>query len=137
MNNEKPSTLFKFKQNCITNINCGMRHAAMISKEGELFMIGSNDCGQLGVGESTQNEDLKVSDIPLLIHSLFFKGLIVDNVACGFSHTIATTKNGKVFSWGYGKFGALGLGSFENKFSPSEVVFFNQAYQSSQQIPII
>ncbi len=84
-----------------------MRHAAMISKEGELFMIGSNDCGQLGVGESSYQ---KVSDTPLLIHSLFFKGLIVNNVACGFSHTIASTKNGKVFSWGYGKFGALGLG---------------------------
>ncbi len=53
--------------------------------------------------------------------SLFYKGLIVENVSCGFSHTLALTKNGKVFSWGQGKFGALGHGSNESKKEPTEI----------------
>ena len=66
-------------------------------------MMGANDQGQLGV-ESSDDYINK----PMQISSLYYKGLLIDQVSCGFSHTLAVSKNGKVFSWGYGKFGALG-----------------------------
>lgn len=41
--------MYKFKNSEIINVNCGKNHAAFISKEGELFMSGLNDSGQLGI----------------------------------------------------------------------------------------
>jgi alpha-tubulin suppressor-like RCC1 family protein len=37
----------------------------------------------------------------------------VVNVACGFQHTVCVTEDGEVYSWGFGKNGALGHGDWE------------------------
>lgn len=29
---------------------------------------------------------------------------------CGYAHSLALSKNGEVFSWGFGSYGCLGLG---------------------------
>ena len=127
--------LHNFKKKVIVNVNCGRNHAAIISRKGELYMIGSNEQCQLGIGNQDPTKDYKTFyEEPILLTSLFYKGLIVDNVACGFSHTLISTKNGKIFSWGYGQFGALGHGTFESKNEPFENQFFNSKYQSSQEI---
>ncbi|CDW77324.1 regulator of chromosome condensation [Stylonychia lemnae] len=128
---DKVEYIYKFKNNAIVNVNCGKNHIAMISKKGELYMLGQNDYGQLGV-DSDEFETQIVQ--PLQISSLYYKGLIIDQVSCGFSHTIAVSKNGKVFSWGYAKFGQLGHQNFDNKSKPTEISFFTSAYQSSKEI---
>ena len=40
------------------------------------------------------------------------------SVCCGFSHTIALTRGGRVFTWGNGKQGSLGHGNYVNKIMP-------------------
>ena len=42
-------------------------------------------------------------------------------VDCGDSHTVCVTENGEVFSWGRGKFGALGHGTTEDVHQPKKV----------------
>eukprot|EP00347_Sterkiella_histriomuscorum_P016535 403352819 len=125
--------LYKFKKNAIVNVSCGKNHVALISKKGELYMMGQNDSGQLGI-ESLNGEPQHIYEEPVQISSLYYKGLVVDQVTCGFSHTLAVSKNGKVFSWGYGKFGALGHQNFESKSIPIEISYFTSAYQSSSEI---
>lgn len=45
----------------------------------------------------------------------------IKQVECGFSHTVALTEDGEVFTWGEGKQGALGHGDWENIHLPKKV----------------
>jgi alpha-tubulin suppressor-like RCC1 family protein len=38
------------------------------------------------------------------------EGVHVARVACGWRHSAAVTDNGRVFAWGWSKYGQLGLG---------------------------
>lgn len=67
----------------------------------------NNNEGQLGHG------DLEARGIPELILSLKEAGEKIDWVECGFMHCIALTSLGKIFSWGRGTKGQLGLGNFD------------------------
>lgn len=50
----------------IVSSSCGKNHSGMISNNGELYMIGSNDSGQLGIGGEYPSN--KSFDQPILIH---------------------------------------------------------------------
>lgn len=45
----------------------------------------------------------------------------VVDVACGFQHTVAVTDTGDVYTWGYGKNGALGHGDWDQVNMPKRV----------------
>jgi alpha-tubulin suppressor-like RCC1 family protein len=51
---------------------------------------------------------------------------VVLKVSCGNYHSLALTENGKVFSWGQGKFGALGHGRSDNLYSPFEIPIMHE-----------
>ena len=59
----------------IVSASCGKNHAGFISNNGELYMIGANDGGQLGIGEYDASNYFEQ---PVLIHYLFYKSLYVD-----------------------------------------------------------
>ena len=80
----------------------GVNHTLCITADGSLFAWGYNDCGQLGVGDADQ------SRVPTLVTGL--QGEQVVHVAAGESHTICTTADGSVFTWGNGSDGQLGDG---------------------------
>ena len=42
-------------------------------------------------------------------------------VCCGALHTMVRTQTGQVFSWGWNKYGQLGLGTMENQHLPQAV----------------
>lgn len=52
---------------------------------------------------------------------LSLAALGIVQVACGESHNAALTVHGEVFTWGRGKYGALGLGAFDNSSWPQHV----------------
>ena len=43
-------------------------------------------------------------------------------VACGFSHTLAVSEDGAIWTWGKGEFGALGNGSVDHRRCPVRIV---------------
>jgi alpha-tubulin suppressor-like RCC1 family protein len=45
---------------------------------------------------------------PTRVHGL--EGVHVSKVACGWRHSAAVADNGRVFSWGWSKYGQLGVG---------------------------
>ena len=49
------------------------------------------------------------------------QGVEVRAVACGGEHSLAATSSGEVYSWGWGRYGNLGLGPAEDKLLPSKV----------------
>lgn len=63
--------------------------------------------------------DSFVSAVPRPLPSLAALGIV--QIACGESHNAALTIHGQVFTWGRGKYGALGLGAFDGSSWPQHV----------------
>lgn len=76
----------------VQNIALGGKHAALVTKQGELFCWGEGKGGRLG-----HKIDIDVSS-PKIIDSL--NGVRVKYAACGEYHTCALTDAGVVYTWG-------------------------------------
>lgn len=48
-------------------------------------------------------------------------GQTIVAVDCGDTHTVCVTENGQVYSWGRGKFGALGHGTIDDIQQPKQI----------------
>ncbi|OQR69241.1 X-linked retinitis pigmentosa GTPase regulator-like [Tropilaelaps mercedesae] len=83
-------------------ISAGAYHSAYINNEGHLFTFGESEHGKLGTNLAPRRcrKPSRVPDIQGTVTS----------VACGGSHTVALTSDGRAFSFGDGSHGQLGLG---------------------------
>ncbi|CAL0307461.1 unnamed protein product [Lupinus luteus] len=99
----------------VQNIACGGQHAALVTKQGEIFSWGEESGGRLGHGVET--------DIlhPKLIESL--SNTNIELVACGEYHTCAVTFSGDLYTWGDGtyNYGLLGHGNQVSHWVPKRV----------------
>ncbi|KAF9675674.1 hypothetical protein SADUNF_Sadunf09G0056800 [Salix dunnii] len=99
----------------VQNIACGGKHAALVTKQGEIFSWGEESGGRLGHGVD--------SDVlhPKLIDAL--SNTNIELVACGEYHTCAVTLSGDLYTWGDGtyKFGLLGHGNEVSHWVPKRV----------------
>nr|XP_021558148.1 probable E3 ubiquitin-protein ligase HERC6 isoform X2 [Neomonachus schauinslandi] len=83
----------------------GERHSLLLLSNGEVHSCGDNSHGQLG-RRGVQSEEQ-----PKPIHAL--ETLRVDLVSCGKEHSLAVCYKGRVFAWGAGSEGQLGVGEFK------------------------
>uniref|UniRef100_A0A1J3IEE8 Ultraviolet-B receptor UVR8 n=1 Tax=Noccaea caerulescens TaxID=107243 RepID=A0A1J3IEE8_NOCCA len=99
----------------VHHISCGVKHAALVSKQGEVFTWGEESGGRLGHG---MGKDVTG---PQLIESLAVSS--VDFVACGEYHTCAVTMTGEIYTWGDGTHnaGLLGHGTDVSHWIPKRV----------------
>ena len=86
-------------------VSCGNEHSLILSKNNEVYGIGNNEDGVLGLN------DLKLKSYkPILIHfgekDEYTKK--IKQISCGTVHNLALTEDGKVFSWGAAMGGQLG-----------------------------
>ncbi|CAL4080439.1 unnamed protein product, partial [Meganyctiphanes norvegica] len=109
---------FWIKNDVITKVSCGDEHTSVITETGRIFMIGSNDMGQLGLGNT--NPVNKPSCVKAL------KPDRAVQVACGRSHTIAACESGAVYAWGHNGDGQLGTGVLGDSYHPSLVLQLDQ-----------
>ncbi|XP_065013483.1 PH, RCC1 and FYVE domains-containing protein 1-like isoform X1 [Musa acuminata AAA Group] len=97
----------------VRHVACGVRHAALVTKHGEVFTWGEESGGRLGhaVGADVVH--------PRLLESL----ANTDLVACGQFHTCAVTLAGELYTWGDGthNVGLLGHGSDVSHWVPKRV----------------
>lgn len=99
----------------VQNISCGGRHAALVTKQGEIYSWGEESGGRLGHGV-----DCDVSQ-PKLIDALV--NMNIELVACGEYHTCAVTLSGELYTWGAGthNYGLLGQGNEVSHWVPRRV----------------
>nr|XP_035978617.1 probable E3 ubiquitin-protein ligase HERC6 isoform X2 [Halichoerus grypus] len=83
----------------------GERHSLLLLSNGEVHSCGDNSHGQLG-RRGVQSEEQ-----PKPIRAL--ETLRVDLVSCGKEHSLAVCYKGRVFAWGAGSEGQLGVGEFK------------------------
>ena len=96
----------------IASICCSYHFVVFLAKNGLLYSSGtSNSEGELGHGDKIAKNE------PTLIKALVKEKVL--NVECGYKHVIAKTNSNKIFVWGWGKRGQLGLGSLKSEYSPT------------------
>ncbi|CAK7327262.1 unnamed protein product [Dovyalis caffra] len=99
----------------VHQIACGVRHVALVTRQGEVFTWGEESGGRLGHG--IEHHFTR----PKLVESLAVTN--IDYVACGEYHTCAVSTSGDLFSWGDGtnNAGLLGHGTDVSHWLPKRV----------------
>ncbi|XP_022363525.1 X-linked retinitis pigmentosa GTPase regulator [Enhydra lutris kenyoni] len=115
---------FWFKNDIPTFLSCGDEHTAIVTGNNKLYMFGSNNWGQLGLGsKSTINK-------PTCVKAL--KPEKVKFAACGRNHTLVSTEEGKVYAAGGNNEGQLGLGDTDERNSFHLISFFTSQRKIKQ-----
>ncbi|XP_020233666.1 PH, RCC1 and FYVE domains-containing protein 1 [Cajanus cajan] len=99
----------------VLQIACGVKHAALVTRQGELFTWGEESGGRLGHGVG------KNVIQPRLVEAM--TSTTVDFVACGEFHTCAVTMAGELYTWGDGTHnaGLLGHGTDVSHWIPKRI----------------
>ncbi|KAB2064251.1 hypothetical protein ES319_A09G006700v1 [Gossypium barbadense] len=111
---EKVSTLNEEKMNMVA---CGWRHTISVSVTGRLYTYGWSKYGQLGHG------DFEDHLVPYKVEALADSS--IKQISGGWRHTMALTSDGKLYGWGWNKFGQVGVGDNTDICSPVQVKFPN------------
>lgn len=97
----------------IVQVSAGDHSSAALTASGELFMFGSNDHGQIGVGPEFENV-YTPEQVPLPgpVSEVSAGGCANNN-----SHTLALV-DGEVYGWGADRTGQVGDGATSEKYFP-------------------
>nr|CAD7577020.1 unnamed protein product [Timema californicum] len=122
----------------VVDVACGSHHTLALTRDGEVYAWGQNNCGQVGSGMSTNQS------APRKVNS-GIGGKKVVSIACGQTSSMAVVENGEVrvwyimrsdllngshgerrgeslvYGWGYNGNGQLGLGNTVNQLNPNRV----------------
>ncbi|KAH9717222.1 Ultraviolet-B receptor UVR8 [Citrus sinensis] len=96
-------------------VACGWRHTISVSSSGRLYSYGWSKYGQLGHG------DFKDHLVPCQLEAL--RESFISQISGGWRHTMAVTSDGKLYGWGWNKFGQVGVGDNVDHCSPVQVKF--------------
>ena len=110
----------------ITEIILGADHSIILLDNGDLYVFGMNDYGQLGL-DHTENQLL-----PARNHFFDQFGLI-KQIVSGSRDSMVLMNNNDLYVFGYNKFGQLGLGNIDNQLLPVQNNFFDQ-FDSIEEI---
>ena len=121
--------------NKIIDISCGTVHNLALTYDGKVFSWGSSQGGQLGLPLEILEKQPKFKNnyyvstpvnVPIYNKNNKTKNdgeineINIIKISCGEAHSIALSNDGKVYSWGFGSNGQLGLGFCEDSFEPGE-----------------
>ncbi len=95
----------------VIDISCGNSHSLVLTNCGEVYAWGKNREGQIGNGCNSwsQSKPIKVNG---------FNNERVVMISCGWSHSMALTECGHVYSWGDNEYGQLGIGNTAHSNEP-------------------
>lgn len=100
----------KFKQ-IVCQDNCSLA----ITETNEIYVWGYNNNGQLGLGDrDNRNTPHKLN---------FDHSVDVKEIICGDKCSIALTYSNEVYVWGNNRNGQLGLGDYNDRYTPHKLIF--------------
>ncbi|KAJ6983052.1 hypothetical protein NC653_026004 [Populus alba x Populus x berolinensis] len=99
----------------IEAVAAGLWHTVCVSADGDVYSFGGNQFGQLGTGGD------QAETLPRLLEAPSLENIHAKTVSCGARHSAIITEDGKVFCWGWNKYGQLGLGDVIDRNIPSQV----------------
>jgi len=111
----------------MTAVEAGNAHILAIRADGTLWSWGDNNYGQLGLGETNEASETGETDggaaraqsIPQAVRIPEDSAVVA--VAAGAAHSLAIDDAGRLWAWGKGAKGRLGLGDTHDRSTPSQV----------------
>ncbi len=97
----------------LEDIQTGDKFTIALKANGTVWSFGANTKGELGLGDNVSK------NTPNQVEKL--KDIVVEQISTGNGHTIALTKDGKVYTWGLNTNGQLGNGTTKNSNIPQEI----------------
>ena len=94
-----------------TSVACGAGHTLALTANGCVVSFGRGAFGALGHGDRLNR------DVPRVVDALWSVG--VTQIGAGDNHSVALSASGRVYTWGRGKYGALGHADVENCSKPT------------------
>ncbi|CAN0164477.1 unnamed protein product [Ectocarpus sp. 6 AP-2014] len=107
-----PAALACFQGLGVLSVACGVYHTVVSVASGGLYSFGKNDHGQLGL-EGGESRFTPVR------HRTCTS--VVEQLACGYYHTVALSRAGEVVAFGRNDYGQLGLGHRESTWQGGQV----------------
>lgn len=119
----------------VKSFKWGDKHGVMLDMKGRVFTTGESLKGKLGLLGTLPETLIFPRQITYGLPSPVVPNQRVTEVFVGYSHSMAVTKSGEIYTWGEGAYGRLGLGFLEdsveipNQTFPSKVppVFDNNS----------
>mmetsp|Transcript_5702 Transcript_5702/g.7464 ORF Transcript_5702/g.7464 Transcript_5702/m.7464 type:complete len:450 (+) Transcript_5702:57-1406(+) len=99
-------TQLKNVNESIVDVALGFQHGLALSRNGEVYVWGKGERGQLGNG-ITLEDKVQVRETPEKLSKDYFENEKVISVGAGFNSSLVLTENGNLFVWG--KFQGIGL----------------------------
>lgn len=111
----KPTEVSELSGKNIVSITGGEHHSIALAESGEVFVFGRMDMKEIGLSKSQLPEDV-VKDIRGNARAVSTATRLpgvppCKYIACGSHHSLAISKDGVVFSWGFADTYAVGLGN--------------------------
>jgi alpha-tubulin suppressor-like RCC1 family protein len=109
-----PSLVHAFDGIEVTHVAAGGYHTLVVSASGEVYSWGWGKSGRLGIvaGPEIESDSTWVEPLPKVVK--FPEGVKIVKVAAGQSSSAAISAEGVLYTWGSGRWGALGLGLSED-----------------------
>ncbi|KAL2896457.1 Ultraviolet-B receptor UVR8 [Bienertia sinuspersici] len=98
----------------LADIAAGGWHSTALTNEGEVYGWGRGEHGRLGFGDDKSSKML-----PQKVQLLAGEDIV--QMSCGGTHSVALTRDGRIFSFGRGDHGRLGIGRKVTTGHPMEV----------------
>jgi len=98
----------------IRTLACGQSHTLLLTTEGLVYSMGSNENGKLGVGRGFH--EMQQATAPVKVDTLSN----VAAIAVGAEHSLALTRDFRVYGWGLAEHGAIGM-RLSNAKVPNEI----------------
>jgi len=96
-----------------STIAIGQHHAICLEQEGDVYALGRQEYGRLGLGEGGED-----ATVPTQLSNL----AKCIEVACGTAVSYAITDEGDCLAWGMGTNGQLGTGEEDDVYEPTKMV---------------
>jgi hypothetical protein len=94
----------------VVAVGAGERHSVALIADGACLTWGFGASGRLGHGDETSRPS------PMRVSGL--ADVRTTKIACGWSHNVALSADGLVYTWGWGSYGQLGAAECESSFKP-------------------
>jgi len=102
----------------IIQVSCGYHHSGVLDSEGKCHMFGRNRYGELGITTNSGTSTANPTPVDISNRGAL-SGKKIVQLACGAFHTLALDDQGKVYGWGYNRFGDIGVTANNGNSNPN------------------
>jgi hypothetical protein len=99
-------------------ISCGWGHSMALTECGHVYSWGSNEFGQLGIGNRVNSNEPKF--VAIIDENKC--NVFIEKISCGSAHSLLLSSDGNIYAFGRNKSGELGNQKEENELSPHRII---------------